>query len=82
MAPFGGFLVGLGLAGSPSILRRTYLQMKLAILKRQAGPGARTGRISARKPRPAGGPELRVLPGGLEEELRKREPPKDKRYLN
>jgi membrane associated rhomboid family serine protease len=84
MAPFGGVLVGMFLGGSPSMARRTYLQLKLALLQRQAGAGAgaRVGiRSSARKAR-VGGPALRVLPGGLEEELRKREPPNDKRYLN
>jgi membrane associated rhomboid family serine protease len=82
MAPFAGVLVGLTLGGTPSTLRRAYLQLKLAFLQRQAGGQlARTGRVTARKAR-AGGPALRVLPGGLEEELRKREPPNDKRYLN
>jgi membrane associated rhomboid family serine protease len=82
MAPFGGVLVGMTLGGSPSMVRRTYLQLKLALLQRRAaGSTLRTGRASSRKAR-AGGPSLRVLPGGLEEELRKREPPNDKRYLN
>jgi membrane associated rhomboid family serine protease len=81
-APFGGILVGMVFGGAPTILRRTYLELKLAILKRRAGGGARAaGRASVRRAR-AGGPALRVLPGGLEEELRKREPPNDKRYLN
>jgi len=81
-APFGGVLVGMALGGAPTILRRTYLELKLAILKRRAGDGGRAvTRASARKAR-AGGPALRVLPGGLEEELKKREPPNDKRYLN
>jgi hypothetical protein len=29
-----------------------------------------------------GGPPLRVVVGGLDEDLEKRKPPKDKRYLN
>jgi membrane associated rhomboid family serine protease len=82
MAPFGGILAGMTLGGSPSMLRRTYLKLKLAMLQRQAGPAARAARPTVRKARGAGGPSLRVLPGGLEEELRKREPPNDKRYLN
>jgi membrane associated rhomboid family serine protease len=82
VAPFGGIVAGLAFAGGPSILRRTYLELKLAILKRRTGSAARpAARASVRKAR-AGGPALRVLPGGLEEELRKREPPSDKRYLN
>jgi membrane associated rhomboid family serine protease len=81
-APFGGVIVGMALGGAPTILRRTYLELKLAILKRRAGGGARAaGRTSVRRAR-GSGPSLRVLPGGLEEELRKREPPNDKRYLN
>jgi membrane associated rhomboid family serine protease len=82
MAPFGGVLVGMTLGGSPSMVRRTYLQLKLALLQRRAGsPLRQQQRPGTRKAR-AGGPSLRVLPGGLEEELRKREPPNDKRYLN
>jgi membrane associated rhomboid family serine protease len=82
IAPFGGVLTGMALGGSPSMLRRTYLQLKLALLQRRAGSALRPGaRPSTRRPR-ASGPPLRVLQGGLEEELRKREPPKDKRYLN
>jgi membrane associated rhomboid family serine protease len=82
IAPFGGVLVGMALGGSPSMLRRTYLQLKLALLQRRAGTAPRTGpKPSARRSR-AAGPPLRVLQGGLEDELRKREPPKDKRYLN
>ncbi len=82
VAPFGGVVTGMALGGSPSMLRRTYLRLKLALLQRRAGSAARPGfRPSARRPRTSG-PPLRVLQGGLEEELRKREPPKDKRYLN
>jgi membrane associated rhomboid family serine protease len=83
IAPFGGFLTGIMLGGSPSMLRRTYLRLKLALLQRKAGttPPREGVRPAARRPR-TGGPPLRVLRGGLEEELRKREPPKDKRYLN
>jgi len=85
MAPFGGILAGMMLGGgtthSPSVVRRAYLKLKLALLKRRAGSASRAARPAARKARGAG-PSLRVLPGGLEEELRKREPPNDKRYLN
>jgi membrane associated rhomboid family serine protease len=82
VAPFGGVLTGMALGGSPSMFRRTYLKLKLALLQRRAGGAPRVGpRPPPRKPRTSG-PPLRVLQGGLEEELRKREPPKDKRYLN
>ena len=39
----------------------------------------------ATRPRAAkrkGGPPLRVVPGGLEDDLKNRKPPKDKRFLN
>ena len=84
-APFGGFVTGLLLAGSPSPLRSLYLRAKLAVLRRK-NPPVRIdleGRPSAAKrPRP-GAPPLRVVQGGLDEDLLKRHtPPKDKRYLN
>lgn len=82
-SPFGGFIVGLLLAGSPSPLRALYLRVKLAFLRR------RHGRVSvdlAPRAKPAkrrpGGPPLRVVIGGLEDDLGKRPPPKDKRFLN
>jgi membrane associated rhomboid family serine protease len=80
-APFGGVVTGMAFGGSASILRRTYLELKLAVLKRRAAAGPSSARPSVRRAR-ASGPALRVLPGGLEEELKKREPPNDKRYLN
>ncbi len=85
-APFGGIVVGLFLAGTPSMVRTMYLKLRLKSLARRAAggsqaepdlrPGAppRRGRANA--------PPLRVAYGGLEEELKKRKPPKDKRYLN
>jgi membrane associated rhomboid family serine protease len=82
VAPFGGVLTGLMLGGSPSPLRALFLQTKLAMLKKQAGVGGQPGpQKAARRPRP-GAPPLRVVQGGLDEDLSKREPPKDKRYLN
>lgn len=84
LAPFGGVVVGLAFGGSPSLLRRTWLQLRLLVLRR------RSGKLSAqewltpkapRRPRP-GAPPLRVVPGGLEDALKNRTPPKDKRYLN
>jgi membrane associated rhomboid family serine protease len=80
MSPFGGIAAGMTMSNSPSILRRTYLELKLALLKRRA-TALRTPPRPTRKAR-SGGPSLRVLPGGLEEELKKRDPPNDKRYLN
>ena len=85
-SPFGGVLVGILLGGTPSILRQAYLRTKLALLRRRAGappmplsPPTAKGKTSA--PR-RGAPLLRVVQGGADDELRKRRPPKDKRYLN
>jgi membrane associated rhomboid family serine protease len=83
VAPFGGLITGLLLGGTPSVMRTLWLKVRLALLKKQAGSLA--DRPSA--PRPArstraGGPPLRVVYGGLEDDLKKRKPPKDKRYLN
>ena len=82
VAPFGGVVVGLLLGGSPSAIRSLWLQARLAILHRQATKARPQGsRAASRRPR-GGSPPLRIVPGGIEEELKKREPPKDKRYLN
>ena len=84
VAPFGGLVAGLLFGGTPSIARTTWLHVRLALLRRQSS-NVRVedvlSRKPARRPRP-GAPPLRVVPGGLEEVLKKRTPPKDKRYLN
>jgi membrane associated rhomboid family serine protease len=84
LAPFGGIITGLLFAGSPSITRAIWLRLRLALLrvrsKRERFEESITAK-PARRPR-QGGPPLRVVPGGLEEVLKKRTPPKDKRYLN
>ncbi len=82
VAPFGGFIAGLLLAGNPSPVRALYLRVKLALLRRK---GQRVGLDIDPRPKPKrrpGAPPLRVVTGGLDEDLGKREPPKDKRYLN
>lgn len=84
VAPFGGIIVGLLLGGTPSLVRTGWLRLKLALLRRQASSLSVDDVLAARprrKPR-ASGPPLRVVQGGLEEALKKRTPPKDKRYLN
>lgn len=86
LTPFGGVLVGVLLGGgSPSPIRTAYLRLKLALLRRRAGVGATPLRAPSRAAaakRRGDAPPLRVVPGGLEDELKKRRPPKDKRYLN
>ncbi len=89
VAPFGGVAVGLALGGHPSPARALWLRFKLAVLRRR-GAALTVESIldDAPRPRPAkrasskGGPSLRVVQGGLEDELKNRKPPKDKRYLN
>jgi membrane associated rhomboid family serine protease len=89
VAPFGGLAAGMLLSGDPSPLRRAYLKAKLRYLRRNAGNTPTAHEIvfgrpaeTKKKARRASGPALRVLPGGLDEDLSKRDPPKDKRYLN
>ncbi len=84
VAPFGGVLAGLIFGGTPSPMRSLWLRLRLFLLRRRS-TGLRAEDLLApkppRKPRP-GSPPLRVVPGGLDEVLKKRTPPKDKRYLN
>lgn len=74
LAGFGGFLVGVAFGQSPSPLRSFFLRRKLGRLERQ--------RAAVRG---KGGPPLRVVYGGLADELelgKGKKPPKDKRTLN
>jgi membrane associated rhomboid family serine protease len=85
VAPFGGLIAGLLWGGTPSLMRTAWLHVRLALLRRQSSGGVHVEDVLARKPprRPRpGAPPLRVVSGGLEEVLKKRTPPKDKRYLN
>ncbi|WP_394821095.1 rhomboid family intramembrane serine protease [Pendulispora albinea] len=86
LSPFGGVLVGILLGGTPSLLRQAYLRIKLGLLRRRVGapaiplsPPSTKGKSN---PPRRGAPLLRVVQGGADDELRKRRPPKDKRYLN
>ena len=84
VAPLGGIVTGIVFGGSPSPARSIYLRFKLAVLRRQSKSLSAADMLapkSSRKARP-GAPPLRVVAGGLEDQLRKRNPPKDKRYLN
>ncbi len=84
VAPFGGLIAGLLFGGTPSLSRTLWLRVRLAFLRRQSS-GARAQDLFSltptRRPKP-GSPPLRIVPGGLEDVLKKRTPPKDKRYLN
>jgi membrane associated rhomboid family serine protease len=85
IAPFGGVLTGVLLSGSPSPARAAWLKLKLAVLRRQKNAltveSILEGKPTTKRPRP-GAPPLRVVYGGLEDELKKRKDPKDKRHLN
>jgi membrane associated rhomboid family serine protease len=84
VAPFGGVIAGLLFGGSPSLVRTAWLRLRLATLHRRSS-GIRVEDVlfpkSKRRPR-SGAPPLRIVPGGADEALKKRTPPKDKRYLN
>ena len=78
VAPFGGLVAGLLFGGTPSLARTTWLHVRLALLRRQS-TSVRVEDVLSRKP--ARRPQtrrapLRVVPGGLEEVLEKRTPPK------
>ncbi len=86
-APFGGVLAGLLLGGTPSRARSAWLRVKLAMLRRK-GNALTVDSILGGSDRPRapkrsskGGPPLRVVQGGLDDDD-KRKPPKDKRFLN
>lgn len=81
-SPFGGVLVGVLLGGTPSVLRSLYLRIKLALLRRSSGNVSIQPLLKPPPRRRGSGPSLRVVSGGLEDELKKRHPPKDKRFLN
>jgi membrane associated rhomboid family serine protease len=82
VAPFAGVGAGLLLGGTPSPLRTLWLRVRLAGLRARSKHVRPEDVLSPpRRPRP-GGPPLRVVPGGLDDVLKKRTPPKDKRYLN
>jgi membrane associated rhomboid family serine protease len=90
-APLGGVVAGVLLGGSPSLVRSAWLGLKLKLLRRQSeklmtdleGPSSSPRRVGEKSPkRGAKSPPLRIVQGGLEDELKNRKPPKDKRYLN
>lgn len=87
LAPIGGVLSGVLLSGSPSPIRALWLRLRLGSMRRKSGltveqflDDAATPRTHAKRGRKA--PPLRVVQGGLDEDLKNRKPPKDKRYLN
>lgn len=94
LAPLGGCLAAALFSGTPSPARTAWLKLRLGSLRRQGGGGGITvsellgdapprSRPSAiRGSAKKAGPALRIVQGGLENELKNRKVPKDKRYLN
>ena len=86
VSPVGAVATGLLLSGSPSLLRSFWLRFRLKRLQKKSGMDVESLAGDLMKPkakaRRPGAPALRVVPGGLEDELKKRKAPKDKRYLN
>jgi membrane associated rhomboid family serine protease len=89
LAPLGGILTGVLLAGHPSPVRALWLRLRLGAMRR-GGKGItvqdllddRPSRPRSSPRRTGKSPPLRVVQGGLEDDLKNRKPPKDKRYLN
>lgn len=87
VASFGAILAGVLFGGSPSPVRSLWLRFRLGGLRRKGNMLVIEQERGEGRPRPAtkrkpGSPPLRVVPGGLEDDLKNRKPPKDKRYLN
>lgn len=89
LAPLGGVAAGLLFAGSPSPVRSLWLRLKLGSMRRRGGGITVEDLLRGDdRPRPAPprrtgkSPPLRIVQGGLEDDLKNRKPPKDKRYLN
>ncbi|HEY8073763.1 MAG TPA: rhomboid family intramembrane serine protease [Labilithrix sp.] len=88
VAPLAGCLAGVALGGTPSPMRTAWLKLRLAVMRRrgQSVTAELSRPPSSEKPRSSKrsgkSPPLRVVYGGLEEDLKSRKPPKDKRFLN
>lgn len=89
LAPMGGVAAGLLFGGTPSPARSFWLRLRLGSLRRRTRGGLTVEDLLGEPTRPRspgrrGGkpPTLRIVQGGLEDDLKNRKPPKDKRYLN
>ncbi len=90
-APLGGVLAGVLFAGTPSPVRSLWLRLKLGSMRRKGGTLTVSDllegdldrpRVPAAPKRTGKSPPLRIVQGGLDDDLKNRKPPKDKRYLN
>jgi membrane associated rhomboid family serine protease len=75
-APFVGWGFGMLFGGAPSLVRSTYLKFKLARLQK-VGASAQ-----GKRGRPLNSPSLRIVYGGLADELEVDDKPKNKNDLN
>jgi hypothetical protein len=88
VADFGGVVTGLTMVGEPSAMRRAYLRLRLAMLRRSVGGRVPTAAEIVRSKGPilkkgrGDRPPLRVVQGGQGGQGHDDDPPKDKRYLN
>lgn len=89
-APLGGILAGVLFAGTPSPVRSLWLRLRLSTMRRGRGGitveqllhDSEDPAVRSRPKRTGKAPPLRIVHGGLEDDLKNRKPPKDKRYLN
>jgi len=81
IAPFGGVAAGFLFAGKTSPIRTMYLQWKLARLRKKTG-GLSAASMLEGSPLRRPGPSLRVIKGSLDDDPPRKDPPRDKRYLN
>jgi membrane associated rhomboid family serine protease len=88
LAPLGGVASGLLFGGTPSPARALWLRFRLGSMRRRTGGLTVEQLLNEQPSRPrtpkrgANAPPLRIVQGGLEDDLKNRKPPKDKRYLN
>jgi membrane associated rhomboid family serine protease len=89
LAPLGGVVAGVLFGGSPSPVRSLWLRLRLGSMRRRRGitveellEDEMPSRSRGPSKRSRKAPPLRIVQGGLEEDLKNRKPPKDKRYLN
>lgn len=90
LAPLGGVVAGLLFGGTPSPVRAVWLRLRLGSMRARTRSGITVEQLlgddvlppRSRPKRGGKAPPLRVVQGGLEDNLKNWKPPKDKRFLN